>query len=281
MQTSVEIGDGALVIRDTRRVPDEVHVELRRSRAGIVSFAAASDHLLRVHAGGPVQGICSSSAFLYRHGDLDLFPAGASDTWSERSESMFLVAQVSPRLLERAAEESGGKPESTRVPPRFHFRDEQMEHIAWALEAEQRAGNPTGRTYTDALGLALAARLLGAPYAPTKLASGMTQRQMRRVIEYIEEEIGGELSLEELAAVAGVSATTLKTSFRRHAGVPVHRFVLERRVERAKSILLRGEIPISQVALTTGFAHPSHMARWMRRLLGQTPSQLVRSANSD
>jgi AraC family transcriptional regulator len=50
--------------------------------------------------------------------------------------------------------------------------------------------------------------------------------------------------------------------------------VLERRVERARLRLLEGRLSITDVALETGFAHPSHMARWMRRLLGLSPSQI-------
>lgn len=56
-------------------------------------------------------------------------------------------------------------------------------------------------------------------------------------------------------------------------GTPVHRYIIERRVERAAQLLAAGE-PISSVAAEVGFAHASHMARWMRRLLRTTPSQL-------
>jgi AraC family transcriptional regulator len=58
-------------------------------------------------------------------------------------------------------------------------------------------------------------------------------------------------------------------------GVPVHRFVLERRVERARIRLLAGGQSLTEIALEAGFAHPSHMARCMRRVLGLTPSQLA------
>jgi AraC family transcriptional regulator len=78
--------------------------------------------------------------------------------------------------------------------------------------------------------------------------------------------------------VAGVSVPHLTTLFRRTMGRSVHRYVVERRVQRARSLLLAGERSIAQVALQTGFAHQSHLARWMRRLLGVTPAELLREA---
>jgi AraC family transcriptional regulator len=73
-----------------------------------------------------------------------------------------------------------------------------------------------------------------------------------------------------------VSASHFKTLFKRSTGLPVHEYVIQRRVERAKALLLRGELPASQVALEAGFAHQSHMARSMRRVLGVTPSSISR-----
>jgi AraC family transcriptional regulator len=104
----------------------------------------------------------------------------------------------------------------------------------------------------------------------------LSKPQLRRVTAYIEDHLEEDLSLATLAGVAGVSASHLKTLFRRSTGLPVHEYVIKRRVERAKVLLMRGELPVSQVALQAGFAHQSHMARWMRRLLGVTPASVAR-----
>jgi AraC family transcriptional regulator len=100
------------------------------------------------------------------------------------------------------------------------------------------------------------------------------------VTEYIEEHLDQDLSLAQLAGVAGVSSSHLKTLFKRSTGLPVHEYVMQRRVECAKALLLRGELPASQVALEAGFAHQSHMARWMRRVLGVSPSSVVRNSRA-
>ena len=55
-------------------------------------------------------------------------------------------------------------------------------------------------------------------------------------------------------------------------GMPVHQYVVRRRIERATILLRSGTLSSSEVALATGFAHQSHLARQMRRLKGVTPT---------
>jgi len=99
---------------------------------------------------------------------------------------------------------------------------------------------------------------------------------LKRITQYIDANLGHEdLSLTHLAGVVGMSVSHFKSAFRRSAGVPVHRFVVQRRVERAFALLAQDR-DISEVAFETGFAHATHMARWMRRLLGCTPADLRR-----
>ena len=59
--------------------------------------------------------------------------------------------------------------------------------------------------------------------------------------------------------------------FRESVGMPVHQYVIERRVERAKSLLSGTEAPIGQVALDTGFAHQSHFTSRFKQATGRTP----------
>jgi AraC family transcriptional regulator len=98
-----------------------------------------------------------------------------------------------------------------------------------------------------------------------------------RLVEFVESHLDQSLTLTELAALAGLSVPHFKVLFRETFGMPVHQYVVQRRVERARALLLQGALSASQVALETGFAHQSHMAHWMNRLLGVTPRELVRS----
>ena len=95
------------------------------------------------------------------------------------------------------------------------------------------------------------------------------------MLSYIEDNLSQDLSLQTIADVSGLSASYFKTAFRTSVGHPVHQYVIQRRVERARSLLAEGQLPISQVALETGFAHQSHLAYHMRRLLGVTPKTIL------
>jgi AraC family transcriptional regulator len=58
----------------------------------------------------------------------------------------------------------------------------------------------------------------------------------------------------------------------------VHRFVLERRVERARTLLLDGRKTMTEIAIEAGFSHSSHMARCVRRVTGFNPAEIARSS---
>jgi AraC family transcriptional regulator len=96
------------------------------------------------------------------------------------------------------------------------------------------------------------------------------------VLELIEARLDQRLALAELAAAAGLSPSHFKPLFKASTGLAPHQFVIRRRVERARALLLDGRLPMAQVALESGFAHQSHMARAMRRILRTTPGALRR-----
>jgi AraC family transcriptional regulator len=272
--------DDAVSARDEPRARLGLRVDLRTTPPGTVSLEALPDHRLKIHAGAPVRGACRASRFVYTRGDIDIFPAGQSDVWHEETENTSLMVRVAPALLRRAAEDLGMDPDRAGLEPRHHFRDARIEHIAWALESGNEEGHPGGLLYTESLGLALAFHLLGRYPAPGPSVRGLSASQLKRVTEYIEEHLDRNLSLVRLAGVAGVSESHFRALFKRSTGLPVHEYVIQRRVERARALLLRGELPASQVALEAGFSHQSHMARCMRRVLGVTPSSLVRGARA-
>jgi AraC family transcriptional regulator len=245
--------------------------------AGPVALAAARDHRVRIHAGAPVAGSCRAEAFLYQRGDIDVVPAGEDDRWEQDEAATVVLLSLAPELLARAALDLGFDAQREPLRPRHQVRDARIEHIAWALEAERVEGFPSGTLFAESLALGLAVQLLSRSLPARDTARALSPRQLARLSEYIDAHIDRDLSLGRLAQVAGLSATHLKALFRRSTGVPVHAFVVQRRVERARALLARGELPIAQVALEAGFAHQSHMARWMKRLLGVAPSSLRRA----
>jgi AraC family transcriptional regulator len=175
-------------------------------------------------------------------------------------------------LLRRVAHESGLDPARMEILNRFQVRDNELETLSWAIKREMEVGRPSGRVYLDGLTLAIASRLLTRHSSLTKSVEqrngGLTGHRLKQVLSFIEEQLGDDLSLERVAAVARVSPSHLNSLFRRSVGLSVHQYIIQRRVERAKMLLQQDGLSLTEVALAAGFAHPSDMARHMRRLLG-------------
>jgi AraC family transcriptional regulator len=102
----------------------------------------------------------------------------------------------------------------------------------------------------------------------------MSAHRLKQVLSYIEDNLSTDLSITDIALVAGLSASHCKLRFRQSMGIPLHQYVILRRVERAKSLLGEGKLPIAEIARETGFAHQSHLALHMCRLMGCSPKAI-------
>ncbi|MFS2217729.1 helix-turn-helix domain-containing protein [Telluria sp. Tellsp104] len=236
-------------------------------------------HVLCLHLGGPVpvsyRAGKAERQGMRLHGQFCVVPGGSSTRWTLSRPATSLLLRLAPAHLRATADDMGRGARAFDLAPAIHVRDPQIERIGWMMQAEDHDAHPGGRLFADCLASALAVRLV-ALQSPSRIAPAraLPAWRLRHVIDYIDAHLDQDLTLAELAAVAGFSPSHFKALFRQATGTPVHRFVLERRVERARLHLLEGRLSVTEVALETGFAHPSHMARWMRRLLGLSPSQV-------
>lgn len=94
------------------------------------------------------------------------------------------------------------------------------------------------------------------------------------VMRYIEESIDGNLSLFELATVAGLSPSHFARAFRLDMGDPPHRYVMARRLSRARDVIVATRLPLSEIAASFGFASQQHMTTAFAKYLGTTPGRL-------
>ena len=95
--------------------------------------------------------------------------------------------------------------------------------------------------------------------------------RLRRVTEYIQQNLDKDLTLAELAAVVYMSPYHFSRRFKRSTGVPPHRFVIRERIARASVVLTRPELSIAQISRMVGFGTPSHFTTVFRRATGITP----------
>lgn len=250
--------------------------------AGQVEVPALRSTFISIHVGPSVHITCRRGGYHHHgtavHGDIDIIPAGIPSLWEMKDKDTILALGLSPEFLSAVTEQLDLDPQRVEIRNRFQERDAQLESLAWALNAEKEAGYPCGRLYFDSLAVAVAARLVRCHSSfavePGKQSGRMADRRLRQVLSYIEDNLSQDMSLGEIAAVAGVSVSHFKTLFRESVGLPVHQYVIRRRVERARTLLAEGKLSISQIAFETGFAHQSHLARHMRRVLGVSPKAL-------
>ncbi len=264
--------------RSASSAPNAVTIAALQVEAGSFHLARADRHRVLVHASAATRSYCSHVGryFVRRAGDIDLVPAGEEGGFEAETPFDTMEFRLSPALVENVARELG--PGRFRLLETRHLlRDERIEHLARALEKDFRAGGPSGSLFADSIGVALAVRLLGLEEKAPDRATGLSDAQLKRVMDFIEDQIETPLSLEILSRVAGVSNSHLRTWFKAATGLTVHRYVLRRRIERARLLLLAGDFSISEVAHLTGFAHQSHLAHWMRRETGETPRAMKRT----
>jgi AraC family transcriptional regulator len=241
-------------------------------------------HVLCLHLGDPVPVSYRAGHHerqgVRLHGQFCVVPAGTSTRWTLSRPARSLLLRLTPTLLADAADAMGLGSQRAGLASSIHVRDPQVERIGWMMQAEDHDAYPGGRLFADSLASALAARLLALQSRKVAAPTGraLPAWRLRHVLEYIEAHLDQDLTLAELAGVAGFSLSHFKPLFRAAVGMPAHRFVLERRVERARARLLEGTGSLTDIALETGFAHPSHMARCMRRVLGASPSQIAGSS---
>jgi AraC family transcriptional regulator len=250
---------------------------------GLTRAAGRERHTLGMHVSPPVHADCRVGGTRFRRlqkpGDIGLVPAGMDGVWEDDADCRILRLSLLPSLLDGVAEDLGKDAAKIDLTPWLQLRDTRIEAIGWAIKADLEADVPSDPLYIESLAHALSVRLIEIATgngAQASRVSAMPARRLRLLMEFIETNLDRKLHLAELATVAGVSVTRLKTLFRGSTGTSVHQYVIRRRIEHARALIATTRLPASEVALAAGFAHQSHMASTMRRILGQTPSEITR-----
>jgi AraC family transcriptional regulator len=197
-----------------------------------------------------------------------LLPAGTDGVCEWSGDSLFLNLHLDAALV---AEVTGGA--LPAFGPLYGFVDPTALAMALDLHASDD-GSPVASVYRSAMTLALAAHLV------TKLASTpslvqparpLDDPRLARVVERIEADLTGDLSLEALAGVAGLSVFHFAKSFKAATGQAPHAFVMARRVERAKVLLKTTALPLMEIAYRVGWENAAHFSAAFKRATGLTP----------
>jgi AraC-like DNA-binding protein len=211
-------------------------------------------------------------------GSINLTPPGVEAICEASASSRAVVLMIRPEFLSRAIEEHwGADSRKVEVIKQFLIRDPVIEATTLDLAREAADGSPAGRLYAESACEFLAHRLiyrystLSRP--PPRSVGGLSRRRLKLVLDYIEDTLGQPIRLRELAALAGVSARHFERAFRQSTGSSPHAYVMERRLHKARDLLInQPELPIDQIALRFGFSSSSHFSLAFRRQNGLTPT---------
>lgn len=209
-------------------------------------------------------------------GELHIIPANRPLFLRWAGSLRVLVIALEPRFIEQVmgdAFDGDGSALRTAI----GIRDPVIEGMvaAWRQELAERGAG--GRLYVEGLGSALVVHLFRTyGDGPTRLrpvVGGLGVLRLRRVTDYIEAHLAEDVSLDDLAAVANLSTHHFGEAFKASTGTSPYRYLIERRIHRAKELLLGADRSIAEVALTVGFASHSHFTDNFRKLTGTTPSR--------
>jgi AraC family transcriptional regulator len=162
-------------------------------------------------------------------------------------------------------------------------QDEVINQIGLSVLSEMRSPTAAGRMFVETASLLLAARLVRAYLDPgfvrfsDESRRRLDDQRLRRVLDYVEEHIFDDIAVADLANVACLSIFHFTRAFSSAIGVPPHRYVVQRRLERAKELIAAGSSSLAETAFVCRFSSQSSFTRAFRRAMGMTPAEYRRA----
>jgi AraC family transcriptional regulator len=149
--------------------------------------------------------------------------------------------------------------------------------MAQVLAAALEQPEEVSMMFTDYIALAFHEHVIGlygnAPVARSTPRGGLAPWQLRRAHEFISANLGRDTSIDQLANETGLSSSHFARAFKQTVGVAPHQWLLQKRIDRAKELLRRTDMELSEIALSCGFGDQSHFTRVFTRLERSTPGK--------
>lgn len=255
-----------------------------RDSAGELAFPASDDHCMVLNLGPTLFAHVYPGKRRFEgellSGEVAIIPAGSSLVCrSESSEPQALLfLYLRPLFVRSAVGEFNFPHHDVALSPQIGFKDKHICHIAMSLLHELNEANVVGRLYADSLATGLAIQLTRRYSSLRDIHvgnGGMAPHKLRKAIAVIDhhlvDEEEGRVALRGVARDVGMSYFHFSRAFKQSMGMTPTNYIAERRIERAKKMLEETELPISEIALRSGFSSQSHFTTAFRRLAGATP----------
>jgi AraC family transcriptional regulator len=212
-------------------------------------------------------------------------PAGATYLYDLKTDPRYVIDKPFHSLffyLPRSALD--GLTAQSRTPrvgqlacePGVGHDDKIVRHIGASLEEGLRRPDEANQLFVDHMMLALTAHVAQA-YGGLRPGTepgrgGLAPWQVKRACEKLDSDLGGKLSLEQIAAEFGLSVSHFSRAFRISTGLPPHQWLLRQRVKVAKQLMTVRDLPLSEIAISAGFANQSHFTRVFSASVGVSPA---------
>ncbi|MEV5829828.1 AraC family transcriptional regulator [Spirillospora sp. NPDC052242] len=211
-------------------------------------------------------------------GATTFIPAGrARRTLYRDSTITYAALRLAPDLPEALG--PLGDPARIEFVPHTNRPDPFLHQMASVLveRTAEGGGGAADRLFADSVATAVLLHLVrrySGGAARQVVPARLDGRTLRGVLDHIEDRLGEDLRLDVLAGVAGMDRYGFARAFRAATGVPPHRYVTERRLERAARLLRgRADLSIADIAYQVGLSSQSHLTTAFRRRYGATPAR--------
>ena len=163
--------------------------------------------------------------------------------------------------------------------------DEVVRHIGASLQEGLRRPAETNQLFVDHMMLALTAHVAQA-YGGLKPGAepnrgGLAPWQVKRACDRLESDLTGKVALQQIAAELDLSVSHFSRAFRISTGLPPHQWLLRQRVKAAKQLMTVRDLPLSEIAMSAGFANQSHFTRVFSSMVGVSPGAWRREAQPE
>lgn len=216
-----------------------------------------------------------------RSGMINVLPANspAFQAWDEALECVVVIA-IEQQMVSRILT-SAGMGSNLSLAPRFGVRDRTISQLAKTCSEQIDKAGGTSKTFLEGLAIALVTHIYRTYSETTVLdlvKGGLTPLDAQRVIKYIEQNLHENIGLEQLASTVKLSTHYFTEAFRKTVGMPPYRFLLTRRIERAKELLLTSDLAPGKIAAEVGFSSQAQFTTNFRKMVGKTPGRFRREA---
>ncbi|MBB4211362.1 AraC family transcriptional regulator [Rhodothalassium salexigens DSM 2132] len=258
---------------------EPVSVVRARHRAGEVNHPPTETYTLFTLVRGNLQSDVNFGDQEFdvnpRPGDMILAPPGVAVSAVNNGSHEVCALSIPVSLMNRAmaARRDGSKTDLTPLQERMH-QDPVISQVMLSLWEHGDALPGLSAKYLEHGANLIVARLVMMAddlAQPAKKPQTEAGGRLDEVIAYIDANPGASLTLEELSRIAQCSPFHLARIFKQRAGQTVHQYVLERRIQRAKQLLVDPSLSIADIARETGFSSQSHLTAAFRRSVGSTP----------